>query len=497
MAKIRIPRTMSTQHPDNVAIPFFSEGPVIGGDDEIRETYYAFSNIGCTEQMWDYEGKEVDSFVIKKLLSKYPEFFRENAIGRDFFITPRVPNPEFEKSEAKILLETLESVPRSFDTARLFYGRDSPAPIFEIILPMTTSARSLNKIHGYYKHFVGAKGDLKIGSERVSDWIGEFNPKQVSVIPLFEDRERLAKIGRVVKEYLSDKNPPYQRVFLARSDPAMNYGLVGAVILSKIALAKLDGVSRDFGVPIHPIIGVGSCVFRGGLSPSRVKETLKEYPSVETYTIQSAFKYDYSPGEARRGVEELDETASKRAEGLSDSDEKELGKILDKYSASYQKQILRLADSINAASETIPNRRKRKLHVGIWGYSRSVGKKKLPRAIKFTGALYSLGFPPELIAFEALESSELSFLEKFYPNMFSDIAEAAKFADFSKGTFIGKKLSKKLEDLVDIEPEEGHIELSGKIRSAIRKKGRKAVDEGKEMLVDLSLRAANFRKFLG
>ena len=120
MTSFKIPRCMSTQHPDNVNAPFFAESPEMGGEDEIQEAYYVFSHLACDEQMWDCEGKEVDNFVVKKLLSKYEAYFRENQLGKDVFLTLRVPNPIVEKDEAKILLETLESIPRSFDTAQLF-----------------------------------------------------------------------------------------------------------------------------------------------------------------------------------------------------------------------------------------------------------------------------------------------------------------------------------------------------------------------------------------
>ncbi|HOQ25848.1 MAG TPA: phosphoenolpyruvate carboxylase, partial [Methanomassiliicoccaceae archaeon] len=103
----KIPRCMSTQHPDNVHLPFFAESAELGGEDEIQEAYYAFSHLGCDEQMWDCEGKEVDNFVVKKLLSKYEWYFRQNQLGKDVFLTLRVPNPSIEKDEAKILLETL------------------------------------------------------------------------------------------------------------------------------------------------------------------------------------------------------------------------------------------------------------------------------------------------------------------------------------------------------------------------------------------------------
>jgi len=67
---------MSTQHPDNVSLPFFAEHVNMAGEDEIQETYYAFSHLGCDEQMWDSEGKEVDDFVVKKFLTKYPNFLK-------------------------------------------------------------------------------------------------------------------------------------------------------------------------------------------------------------------------------------------------------------------------------------------------------------------------------------------------------------------------------------------------------------------------------------
>jgi phosphoenolpyruvate carboxylase len=115
-----VPKCMSTQHPDNVHIPFFAEHFELSGEDEVEEAYYVYSHLKCTEQMWDCEGKEVDNFVVKKLLSKYSQFFSDNILGKDVFLTLRVPNPDIEKAEAKILLETLESIPRSYDLANFF-----------------------------------------------------------------------------------------------------------------------------------------------------------------------------------------------------------------------------------------------------------------------------------------------------------------------------------------------------------------------------------------
>ena len=36
---LKIPRTMSTQHPDNVHTPFFTENIELTGEDEVKEAY--------------------------------------------------------------------------------------------------------------------------------------------------------------------------------------------------------------------------------------------------------------------------------------------------------------------------------------------------------------------------------------------------------------------------------------------------------------------------
>ena len=51
------------------------------------------------------------------------------------------------------------------------------------------------------------------------------------MIPLIEDMENLFYCDRIVEPYLRDRDLPYQRVFLARSDPALNYGMVAAELI--------------------------------------------------------------------------------------------------------------------------------------------------------------------------------------------------------------------------------------------------------------------------
>ena len=119
-----IPRCMSTQHPDNARIPPFAEGPELGGEAEVQEAYYVFSQLGCDEQMWDHEGKEVDNFVVSKLLGTYGSYFRQHRLGQDVFLTLRVPNPSRERG-----LLSPESCSCNIKRAILLRLQISPSPL--------------------------------------------------------------------------------------------------------------------------------------------------------------------------------------------------------------------------------------------------------------------------------------------------------------------------------------------------------------------------------
>ena len=484
-----IPKCMSTQHPDNVNSPFFAENNEMGGEDEIQEAYYAFSHLGCDEQMWDCEGKEVDSFVVKKLLTRYEPFFREKKrLGKNVFLTLRVPNPTVERNEAKILLETLESIPRSFDAAKLFYNDDTP-PIFEVILPMTASCQCLDRIYRYYRDFVVNKQEKSFNDKDITigEWIGEFKPKEINVIPLFEDMEHMLNAHNVLREYLHDKDTKHQRVFLARSDPAMNYGLISAVLLNKIALQRLHRLSEDIGIELFPIIGVGSAPFRGNLKPHTAERVGREYPSAHTFTVQSAFKYDYTPDEVNMGIKILRE----RNTGLpQEIDEKKALEVMNKYTKEYKKQIIELAPLINEVARYIPSRRKRKLHIGLFGYSRSLEGVTLPRAITFTAALYSIGLPPEILALNALNDDDFSFIRSVYLNFDQDLIDSIHYYN-PEMEIIPKELKQKLKKIpLNFQTDDQSRELTSHILNSIKSNKTKDIQE-------CIVRLAYLRKFLG
>ncbi len=481
---------MSTQHPDNVNTPFFAENEVMGGEDEIKEAFFVFSHLGAREQMWDAEGKEVDSFVVKKLVSKYESFFRKNILGRDFFLTLRVPNPEVEKPEAKILLETLESIPRSYDIAKLFYGDDIP-PIFEVFLPMTTNYESLEMIYNYYRDFVVGKKQKSLpGGKRISEWIGDFRPEEIKVTPLVENRESMINSDDLVRKYLEGKDPDYQRVFLARSDPALNYGLMNAVLINKIALSKLHSLEEELSIPILPVIGVGSVPFRGNFNPPNLNNTLREYPSVQTFSAQSSFKYDHAERDVTRAIDTLNSTNRGRPTMM---DVDRCRAIIDKVSGEYQKQIQALAPLINMVSRNVPPRRKRKLHIGLFGYSRSTKGISLPRAIKFCASLYSIGLPPEMLGLHALSEKDLEYVREVYRGFDNDLK--CSFPYFNKEVFkilppgLEKNMKRSLE-LVEFSENEKHRKVTGEIISDLGKNRM-------ESIKDHVTQAAWIRGFLG
>jgi phosphoenolpyruvate carboxylase len=482
---------MSTQHPDNVAMPFFAQNALLTAEDEVREAYYAFSHLGCDEQMWDFEGKEVDGHVVEKLLSTYESFFAERPIGESVYLTPRIPNPALEPTQAKVVLEVLQSLPRHADIARVFYDRERP-PILELIYPMTTSARELDRVREYYARFVAGMEEVTLGADErpLGAWFGRFSPAAVRMIPLIEDREHLIAADDLVREYLRGKELDHMRVFIARSDPALNYGYLSAVLLALVALQRLDALEQETGVPIYPVIGVGSVPFRGGLAPRNVDRVLATYPSVQTFTIQSAFKYDHPPDAVRDGIAKL--VAHERRAPVAIDEARALD-LLDRLVARYQAEVQELAPLVNAVARAVPRRRLRKLHVGLFGYNRASAGVSLPRAIPFCASLYSLGLPPELVGLAALTDADWSWLRAAVPSIEAELADAARYLDRDGVAQLPVNVRESVDralSLIDAtQPDTEHTEIAREVR--------RVAGSGGAPMTELIVRAAAIRHFLG
>ncbi|MDP3975661.1 MAG: phosphoenolpyruvate carboxylase, partial [bacterium] len=251
----KIPAVMATQHPDNSSPAYFTGKCFITAQDEVEECYRTFSELGVDEYMWDWEGKFVDEAVMDRLYTQYHDYFKKHQIGKDLFLTFRVPN---------IWIESGHKLPRAFmnmisaEEAAKNYGFHSP-PLFEIILPMTTSSAQLIYLQKAF-------GKIAKASREIFDF--ESQMKHLDVIPLFEQYESMADAKSVLYEYVDflkkecDFTPEYLRVFIARSDPAMNAGFLPAKLACKHAINAYHEFEQETGIKIFPWVGGGCLPFR-------------------------------------------------------------------------------------------------------------------------------------------------------------------------------------------------------------------------------------------
>lgn len=163
---------------------------------------------------------------------------------------------------------------------------------------------------------------------------------------------------------------------------------------------------------------------------------------------------------------------------------------MEKYTRAYREAIVNLAVVINNVAAYVPRRRKRKLHIGLFGYSRNVNGISLPRAIAFTAALYSIGLPPELLGLQALNNEDIRFLRQVYLNFDADMAAALRYTDLDS-PFLSHELRQAIERLgIAFEIDTDHLEISRRVVDAIRQQRFHRLEEW-------ILQAANLRQFLG
>ncbi|MGW8289058.1 MAG: phosphoenolpyruvate carboxylase, partial [Candidatus Bathyarchaeia archaeon] len=193
----------------------------------------------------------------------------------------------------------------------------------------------------------------------------------------------------------------------------------------KTALSKLKKIETEHDMQVHPILGVGSKPFRGHLAPDNVEPFLQEYKGLATATIQSAARYDYPLELVKECVGVLNKgLPNGEATIISPQEEELLFKVLQKCRKRYESVIEPLAPLVNSVAAYVPPRRARKLHIGLFGYSRNVAGVNLPRAITFAAALYTIGLPPEFIGCSVLDDlneAELNLLLKHYVNIKYDL----------------------------------------------------------------------------
>ncbi|MBI5465890.1 MAG: phosphoenolpyruvate carboxylase, partial [Candidatus Kerfeldbacteria bacterium] len=432
------PATMATQHPDNACAPYWEKDGdgFVSTQEEVLECYSSFHDLNCQEFMWDWEGKHVDEGIIDKLFHNYYAYFKKEQLGRDRFLTFRIPNTWHERgySLARAFMGILMAERFARDV-----GLHTP-PLFEVILPLTEKAEHIITVQKMFSRL--AQFTHKLFREPSS-------LRYLNVLPLLEGVDTLINSRQLLTRYLAlhqkiyGQKPAYLRPHIARSDPALNSGLIPAVVAGKLALSEYHRFGRAHGLKIYPAIGVGLLPFRGGLSPHRLDNFLNEYGGIRTVYIQSAFRYDFPLPMVKQATARLNrelphtKTVIYRPRAAAD-----IAAICRTLTPLYRRSVEGLAADINELANFVPKRRERKLHIGLFGYSRSVGKKSLPRAIPFTAALYSLGIPPEFIGtgrgLKLLTSLGLP-VEKYYVNLRPDLIWAGRYINKGNLFALAKK----------------------------------------------------------
>lgn len=476
---------MATQHPDHGSRPYWHSTSFISTTEEAKECFLCFADLGIHEYKWDWEGKLVDESVLERLLANNFEYFKKFPLGKANFLTFRLPNPkvetEFRMSRALLGILSAAGLAKQV-------GLHSP-PLFEVILPMTETPEEMLNIQEAFAEIASLKHPLNKFDKNLL--------RHIEIIPLFEQVDTIINSTDILERYLAMHKtkfgftPKYIRPYVARSDPALNSGLVPTVVGIKIALSRYTKFTKRYNIKLFPVIGVGTLPFRGGINPITPKDFIQEYKGIRTTIIQSAFRYDFPRSKVKSAIKLLNKELPKgKAVTFNEDEEVDLIKIIKPFEDAYQSSIAGIAPLVNKVAGFIPKRRERVQHIGLFGYNRGVGGVKLPRAISFTASLYSLGIPPELIGSgkglgQAMHHGNLKLLETTYVNLKKDLTFAGRYL-YKEGleNLAKNNLSLKniLGDVVEIEKylgyklgpkttsEKQHVKISAQIHKALKEK---------------------------
>ncbi|MGB9929503.1 MAG: phosphoenolpyruvate carboxylase [Methanosarcina sp.] len=440
------PRVMCTQHPD-------AASKYISTQEEPEEAVEAAVKFGCDEYMPDYEGKATPYHQNVQIVQKMIEE-TDLTPGKDFFITPRAPSAVQENRFRQLMV--MMSIAEANYSA--LQNSDVQA-INEFVHPMT----------GSVKEIIEAQQHMVDVSELAKKEFG-YEMEVPRIIPLIEDAPALLHAKTLAKNTLLGwkesfgTSPEKFRVFLGKSDSALSFGHVASTLACKYAINGISELNSEIDTETGIIFGAGTLPFRGHLDLENADNFFNEYQGIGTITLQSALRYSHEKGEAKalvnRAKERLPETP-----GIYSSEEKEeIVNLIGIFGARYGRILRELAPMINQISELLPQQRDRLMHKGAGGYSRNspdisglialcskdvaselkacmpAENLHLPRAIKFTGALYSIGLPPEFIGTglalnetkEKLgEEAYENLITKYFPSLGSDLNFASRYLDLN------------------------------------------------------------------
>lgn len=439
-----------TQHPD-------SASRYVSVRDEPKEAIEALTpqpiGLGLEEAMIDYEGKMTPYHQTAEIALGLME--RGMIPGQDVMVTPRIPSATKETvfHQLMALMSVIES---NYQMSSSGEG----GAIREVVVPMVESAAELVDVRQRIQDVIEL-GHKEFGISR--------DPNAVQVIPLVEEVPELLGAGLILREYISAaRKAGFEvgslRMMLGRSDSAMVYGMVPSVLAVKVAISDCFAMGREEGVEIFPVFGGGVLPFRGHVSLDNFERLVPDYAGIRTVTLQSGLRYDCGREASRQvAIKARDMLAGVPPLFYGDAQRNELTAMIGIFTGYYQDSFAQLLPAAVALSDLIPRQRDRLARKSAVGYARAAadpqklsalvadsniaqrieaipptGATNLPRAISFTGALYSIGLPPEFIGtgrglaeiYSQRGDEGISRLLQLYPGMRTDMAKAGRFANY-------------------------------------------------------------------
>lgn len=529
---MKIPATMGTQHPD-------SASKYVPIQEEVEEAATALTpppaGLGLEEFMIDFEGKmtpyhqtaEVVHLLLEKNLMP----------GRDVWITPRISSAT-EETVFRQIMALMSIIEADYDLMRL---SNEAGSIKEVILPMVRGA-----------------ADLIALRRRIADVLDlahkEFglkkNPNSLQVIPLVEEVPQMVNFANFFQDYFrlcQEQKFKVQRLrfMMARSDSAMIYGLVASVLAVKIMIATAYKSEAQLNLQVAPIFGGGALPFRGHVRYENLNNLLKEFAGIKTVTIQSGLRYDHSQETVQKLAAQLRKALPENNPLVFNLEEINfLKELIAFFSLAYMQKFSKVAPIVAHLADIIPKQRDRLTERGPTGYARQTPnpatlagftkdeetalalKKlklpaniKLPRAITFTGVLYSIGLPPEFLGVgQAVAKIKERFGQEgivkfltFYPSIKTDLKFASQFLALKVAKrFFNQELIKNwqneialTEKLLEIEllnnANQAYVTLMEIIEPLIRQKvqAQKIEAEDQALLKSCLVRLGKIRGSLG